>query len=83
MDCDVWLASSIVVEIKADEITRSPVHTAGRTLKPSKSGNALEVDVPGFALRFPRLQRFRDDKRPEDVTSLQELADMFKAQSHT
>ncbi len=83
MECDVWVAPNIVVEIKADEITRSPVHTAGRTLKSSKNGSALEVDVPGFALRFPRLQRFRDDKRPEDVTSLQELVGMFKAQSHT
>ena len=80
MECDVWLAPAIVVEIRADEITRSPVHTAGRKLKPTKTGVALTVDIPGFALRFPRLERFRDDKRPEDVTTLNELGKLFKEQ---
>lgn len=80
MECDVWLTPHTVVEIKADEITRSPVHTAGRKLKPSRSGSALDVDVPGFALRFPRLQRFREDKRAEDITSLKEVERMFKDQ---
>ena len=77
---DVWIEPEIVVEIKADEITRSPIHTAGRTLKPSKSGSAFDVDVPGYALRFPRLERFRDDRKPEDVTELPEIEKMFKAQ---
>jgi len=58
MECDVWVMPSTVVEIKADEITKSPVHTAG------------------YALRFPRLERFRDDKKPEDSTSLIELRSM-------
>ncbi len=58
MECDVWVAPSIVVEIRADEITKSPVHTAG------------------LALRFPRLERFRDDKKPGDATSLKELTKM-------
>ena len=80
MECDVWVTPSIVVEIKADEITKSPVHTAGRKLKASKSGKAFEVDIPGFALRFPRLERFREDKRPEDVTSLKELEQLFSKQ---
>lgn len=78
MSVDVWIAPEIVVEILADEITRSPMHTAGRSLKPSKSGKAWEVDVPGYALRFPRLQRFRDDKRAEDVTTVREVRDMFQ-----
>ncbi len=55
MNCDVWISPAIVVEIKADEITKSPTHTAG------------------LALRFPRLEKFRDDKKPEDITTLQEL----------
>jgi ATP-dependent DNA ligase len=61
-DVDVWVAPSIVVEIEADEITKSPVHTAG------------------LALRFPRLKRFRDDKRPEQATTIAELKDMYKQQ---
>ncbi len=74
---DVWVEPTIVVEILADEITRSPVHTAGRVMRSSKSGQALEIDVPGFALRFPRLQRVRDDKRPEEVTTLTEVKQIY------
>ena len=80
MDVDVWIDSEIVVEIKADEISRSAVHTAGRVLKPSKSKTAFEVDVAGFALRFPRLERFRDDKSPSEVTTVQEVGKMFAKQ---
>lgn len=80
MKCDIWLYPKIVVEIRADEISRSPVHTAGRVMKPSKSGEALEVDIPGFSLRFPRLERFRPDKRPEEVTTLKEIESIFKSQ---
>ncbi len=80
MNVDVWVKPKIVVEIRADEISRSPVHTAGRVMKTSKSGNAFDVEVPGFALRFPRLERFRSDKRPEDITTLKETEEMFKAQ---
>lgn len=80
LEPDVWVEPEIVVEIRADEITRSPAHTAGRIMKPSKSGSAFEVDVPGYALRFPRLEKFRDDKKPEDATTLKEVEKMFKAQ---
>lgn len=80
MNCDEWVKPSIVVEIKADELSRSPVHTAGRIMKASKSGSAWDVDVPGYALRFPRLKTFRDDRRPEDATTLEEVAKMFDGQ---
>ena len=62
MECDVWIKPKIVVEIRADEISKSPVHTAG------------------LALRFPRLERFRDDKKPEESTTLNELKKMFQSQ---
>lgn len=52
---DVWLKPTLVVEIAADEITKSPLHSAK------------------FALRFPRLVKFRTDKSWEDATSLEEL----------
>jgi DNA ligase 1 len=80
MGCDVWVQPKIVVEIRADEITRSPVHTAGRIMKQSKSGNAIDVDVAGFALRFPRLERFRDDKKPNDATSVSEIEKLYTLQ---
>ncbi len=75
---DTWVQPEIVVEIKADEITRSPVHTAGRVLKPSKNGKGFAVATPGYALRFPRLVRFREDKRPEEATTLKELEHIKK-----
>lgn len=65
--CDVWVKPAIVVEIKADEITKSPVHTAG------KRGGF------GLALRFPRLVRFRE-KTPEQVTTVKELWELYKIQ---
>ncbi len=80
MAVDIWIKPKIVVEIKADEITRSSVHTAGRKMKLSKSGSALDVDIAGYALRFPRLEKFRDDKRPEDATTLKELEGFYREQ---
>ena len=34
----------------------------------------------GFALRFPRLVNFRDDKSPKEATTLSELKSIFKLQ---
>ncbi len=66
----VWIKPEIVLEVLADEITRSPVHTAGKT-----------EEEPGYALRFPRLVSFRSsDKKAEDATSVEELIEMFKQQ---
>jgi DNA ligase-1 len=66
----VWVEPQLVLEVLADEITRSPVHTAG------KAG-----DQPGYALRFPRLVAFREgDKKPEDATTVKELIEMYKSQ---
>ncbi len=71
----VWVKPEIVIEILADEITRSPNHTAGMKMEDGK------VVEPGYALRFPRLIKFRDkDKRPEDATSVKELKEMYAAQ---
>ncbi len=80
LEPDVWVKPEIVVEIRADELTRSPIHTAGRVMKASKSGTAFDVDVAGYALRFPRLEKFRDDKQPTDATTLKEVEEIFKLQ---
>jgi DNA ligase 1 len=66
----VWIEPKIVIEVLADEITKSPIHTAG------KIGSE-----PGLALRFPRLVNFRDaDKRPEDATTVKELVELYEQQ---
>jgi DNA ligase-1 len=51
-----------VVEIEADNITKSPIHTAK------------------YALRFPRLIRFRDDRLPSQATTLKETEKLYKLQ---
>ncbi len=66
---DIWMRPDIVVEIEADEITRSPIHTAA----PDKDGK-------GLALRFPRLKQFRDDKASDQATSEKELTTLFENQ---
>lgn len=66
----VWIEPKIVIEVLADEITRSPLHTAGKT----------ETEN-GFALRFPRLVSFREgDKKPEDATDVKEIKRLFEIQ---
>lgn len=70
MSPSVWIKPEIVIEVLADEITRSPNHTAGK-----------DGDEPGYALRFPRLVKFRDaDKKAEDATTVKELKEMFENQ---
>jgi DNA ligase-1 len=70
---DVWVEPKYVVEVQADEITRSPIHTAGKV-----------GDEPGYALRFPRCVNFiRADKSPEDSTTEKEILEMFGKQGKT
>ncbi|MCL5970487.1 MAG: ATP-dependent DNA ligase [Patescibacteria group bacterium] len=80
LEPDVWLKPSLVVEVAADEITRSQVHTSGRIMELSKSGKAQQVKEAGYALRFPRLVSFRDDKNPQEVTTVTEVEEMFTSQ---
>lgn len=56
---DIWIKPEIVVEVAADELTISPLHSAG------------------YALRFPRLVRFRDDKSWKQATTLEEVQTML------
>ncbi len=66
----VWIEPEIVIEVMSDEITRSPMHTAG-----------MKEGQPGYALRFPRLVSFREsDKRSEDATTVKELVEMYSDQ---
>lgn len=62
LEPDYWVQPQVVVEIAADDITKSPNHTAG------------------LALRFPRLVKFRDDKSPNEATTLNEVRKLFESQ---
>ena len=67
---DIWVYPKYVVTVQADEITRSPLHTAG-----DEAGE-------GFALRFPRLvsDGIREDKNAPDATTVSEIKRLFRMQ---
>jgi DNA ligase-1 len=71
LEPDFWVEPKYVVEAIADEITRSPIHTAGR-----------EKGKGGLALRFPRMLEIRSDKKAEEATTVKEVIAMFKKQRH-
>lgn len=66
---DVWVAPEIVCSVRADEITLSPVHSAGKI-----------ADKLGFALRFPRIMGYREDKAARDATTVKEVESLFENQ---
>ncbi len=65
---DVWAEPKYVITVRADEITRSPMHTCADA-------------TGGYALRFPRMVGWiREDKSPEDATTVEEIIRMFENQ---
>jgi DNA ligase-1 len=66
---DFWVEPIYVIEVRADEITQSPLHTAGR--------NAEGI---GYALRFPRILQLREDKKGDECTTVKEIIKMHENQ---
>ncbi|MEM2348849.1 MAG: ATP-dependent DNA ligase [Acidilobaceae archaeon] len=71
MKPDVWIEPVYVAEVLGAELTLSPVHSCG--LDRVREG-------VGISIRFPRFIRWRDDKRPEDATTEDEIVDMYLRQ---
>lgn len=65
----VWTVPELVVLIRADEITLSPLHSAGKT-----------KDKPGYALRFPRFMGYRAEKGPFEATTVHEVGRLYEDQ---
>ncbi|MCL5430550.1 MAG: ATP-dependent DNA ligase [Candidatus Marsarchaeota archaeon] len=73
---DFWVYPKYIVTIKADEITKSPMHTCGKAVQ--KDGTEA-----GYALRFPRLvgdEAIRKDKGLDDATTTKEVIEMYDQQ---
>jgi len=68
---DVWVDPKYVIEVIAGSVTRSPRHTCGTVGRRER----------GYSLRFPRMSRFRFDRRPEDATTEAEVIEIYRLQS--
>ncbi|MCL1984088.1 MAG: DNA ligase, partial [Methanomassiliicoccaceae archaeon] len=70
---DVWFDPSVVLEVSGAELSLSPIHTA--------AAGVFKEDA-GLGIRFPRFTgRVRDDKGPEESTSVSEIMEMYEMQN--
>ncbi len=70
---DVWIKPEIIAEVDADEITRSPNHTAARGMK-SKVKN--DDFAKGLSIRFPRMKKWKRDKNIPNTSA--EIVRMYE-----
>lgn len=68
----IWFDTVQVWEVKAADLSKSSTHK-GAVDKTGETGR-------GIGLRFPRFERLRDDKKPEQATSSDQILEMYYAQ---
>eukprot|EP00198_Chlamydomonas_reinhardtii_P008670 XP_001698007.1 predicted protein [Chlamydomonas reinhardtii] len=70
--CSVWFEPTEVWELRGADLTLSPVHRA--------ASGRLHTER-GVGMRFPRFIRVRDDKRPEDATTPDDIVHLYNKQT--
>lgn len=71
---EIWFDPAVVLEVVGAEISTSPIHTA--------AWNVVKEGA-GLGIRFPRFTgRVRDDKGPEESTTVHEIIEMYELQKH-
>jgi DNA ligase 1 len=72
LECDVWFEPVQVWEVKAADLSQSSLHRGamGKTGDPGR----------GIGLRFPRYERLRPDKKPEQATTSDQILEMYYQQ---
>ncbi|MBD3354279.1 MAG: ATP-dependent DNA ligase [Candidatus Lokiarchaeota archaeon] len=70
---DVWFKPGLVIEISGDELTISPKADAGKNYN-------NQVREKGYSVRFPVFQRIRNDKEIFDITTVDEIVELYELQ---